>query len=88
STGEQQWGTTFDWDSPLGLADQLMLRGGHDAMSDHQHTSNNAMLNYSVPWGWWNFSYTYSQSEYRSQAQANGFNFKQTGDSENHQLRA
>jgi len=88
STGEQQWGTTFDWDSPLGLADQLMLRGGHDAMTDHQHTSNNAMLNYSVPWGWWNFSYTYSQSEYRSQAQANGFNFKQTGDSENHQLRA
>ena len=87
STGEKQWGTTFDWDSPLGLADQLMLRGGHDAMTDHQHTSNNAMLNYSVPWGWWNFNYTYSQSEYRSRAQANGFNFKQTGDSENHQLR-
>ncbi|ETD38656.1 ShlB family hemolysin secretion/activation protein [Pseudomonas chlororaphis subsp. aurantiaca PB-St2] len=88
STGEQQWGTTFDWDSPLGLADQLMLRGGHDAMSDHQHTSNNAMLSYNLPWGWWNFSYTYSQSEYRSQAQANGFNFKQSGDSQNHQLRA
>ncbi|BAV76196.1 hemolysin secretion/activation protein, ShlB family [Pseudomonas chlororaphis subsp. aurantiaca] len=88
STGEQQWGTTFDWDSPLGLADQLMLRGGHDAMSDHQHTSNNAMFSYNLPWGWWNFSYTYSQSEYRSQAQANGFSFKQTGDSQNHQLRA
>lgn len=87
STGEQQWGTTFDWDSPLGLADQLNLRGGHDAMSDHRHTSNNAMLNYNLPWGWWNFTYTYSQSEYRSQAQSNGFNFKQTGDSENHQLR-
>jgi hemolysin activation/secretion protein len=88
STGEQQWGTTFDWDSPLGLADQLSLRGGHDAMTDHQHTSNNAMLNYSLPWGWWTFSYTYSQSEYRSQIAANGYNFKQTGDSENHQLRA
>jgi len=88
STGEQQWGTTFDWDSPLGLADQLTLRGGHDAVSDHQHTSNNAMLNYSLPWGWWNFSYSYSQSEYRSLAQANGFNFKQTGDSQSHQLRA
>ncbi|RON50084.1 ShlB/FhaC/HecB family hemolysin secretion/activation protein [Pseudomonas frederiksbergensis] len=87
STGEQQWGTTFDWDSPLGLADQLNLRGGHDAMSDHQHTSHNALLNYNLPWGWWNFTYTYSQSEYRSQAQANGFNFKQTGDSQNHQLR-
>jgi hemolysin activation/secretion protein len=88
STGEQQWGTTFDWDSPLGLADQLNLRGGHDGMSDHQHTSSNALLNYSLPWGWWNFNYTYSQSDYRSLAQANGFNFKQTGDSENHQLRA
>ncbi|WP_085603010.1 MULTISPECIES: ShlB/FhaC/HecB family hemolysin secretion/activation protein [unclassified Pseudomonas] len=88
STGEQQWGTTFDWDSPLGLADQLSLRGGHDAMTDHQHTSNNAMLNYNLPWGWWNFSYTYSQSEYRSLIAASGFNFKQTGDSENHQLRA
>ncbi|PCR96277.1 ShlB family hemolysin secretion/activation protein [Pseudomonas fluorescens] len=88
STGEQQWGTTFDWDSPLGLADQLSLRGGHDAMSDHQHTSNNAMLNYNLPWGWWNFSYSYSQSEYRSQIAANGYNFKQTGDSENHQFRA
>jgi hemolysin activation/secretion protein len=88
STGEQQWGTTFDWDSPLGLADQLSLRGGHDAMTDHQHTSNNAMLNYSLPWGWWTFSYTYSQSEYRSQIAANLYNFKQTGDSENHQLRA
>ena len=88
STGEQQWGTTFDWDSPLGLADQLNLRGGHDAVSDHQHTSSNAMLNYNLPWGWWNFNYTYSQSDYRSLAQANGFNFKQTGDSKNHQLHA
>ena len=88
STGEQQWGTTFDWDSPLGLGDQLMLRGSHDAMSDHQHTSNNAMLYYNLPWGWWNFSYSFNQSEYRSQIAGNGYNFKQTGDSENHQLRA
>ncbi|MBV4476865.1 ShlB/FhaC/HecB family hemolysin secretion/activation protein [Pseudomonas botevensis] len=88
STGEQQWDTTLDWDSPLGLADQLSLRGGHDAVSDHQHTSDNATLNYNLPWGWWNFSYAYSQSNYRSQAQANGFNFKQTGDSQNHQFKA
>ncbi|WP_431082086.1 ShlB/FhaC/HecB family hemolysin secretion/activation protein [Pseudomonas thivervalensis] len=87
STGEQQWGSSFEWDSPLGLADQLMLRGGHDAMTDHQHTSRNAMLYYNLPWGWWNVSYSYSQSEYRSQIPANGFNFKQTGDSQNHQVR-
>ncbi|MCF5233886.1 MULTISPECIES: ShlB/FhaC/HecB family hemolysin secretion/activation protein [unclassified Pseudomonas] len=88
STGEQQWGTGFEWDSPLGLADQLVLRGGHDAISDHQKTSKNAMLYYNVPWGWWNFSYSYNQSDYRSVAQGDGFDFKQTGDSQNHQLRA
>ncbi|MBU6959777.1 ShlB/FhaC/HecB family hemolysin secretion/activation protein [Pseudomonas sp. CVAP len=88
STGEQQWGTSFGWDSPLGLADQLSLQGRHDAMSDHQHTSSSAMLNYTLPWGWWNFSYVYNHNEYRSQIAANGYNFKQTGDSENHQLHA
>ncbi|SEM58087.1 hemolysin activation/secretion protein [Pseudomonas sp. ok272] len=88
STGEQQWGTSLDWDSPLGLADQLSLRGGHDAVSDHQRTSSNAFMNYNLPWGWWNFNYSYSQSDYRSQAQANGYGFKQTGDSQTQQLRA
>lgn len=39
STGEQQWNVGLDWDSPLGLADQLSLRGGHDAVSDHQQAS-------------------------------------------------
>jgi hemolysin activation/secretion protein len=87
-TGEQQWNTGFEWDSPLGLADQLSLRGGHDAVSDHQHTSHNAGVSYSLPLGWWTFSYSYSQSDYRSQAMANGFNFKQTGDSQTHQARA
>ncbi|WP_339457434.1 ShlB/FhaC/HecB family hemolysin secretion/activation protein [Pseudomonas sp. EA_65y_Pfl1_P120] len=87
STGEQQWGASFDWDNPLGVADQLSLRGGHDAVSDHQKTSRNSMLNYNLPFGWWNLNYTYSETEYRSLAQASGFNFKQSGDSQNHQLR-
>ncbi|MBD9466225.1 ShlB/FhaC/HecB family hemolysin secretion/activation protein [Pseudomonas sp. Pdm06] len=87
STGEQQWGASLDWDSPLGLADQLALRGGHDAVSDHQKTSRNGMLYYNLPFGWWNLSYTYSESEYRALGQANGFNFKQSGDSQNHQVR-
>ncbi|WP_448653468.1 ShlB/FhaC/HecB family hemolysin secretion/activation protein [Pseudomonas fluorescens] len=88
STGEQQWGAGLEWDSPLGLADQLVLRGGHDAVSDHQKTSKNSMLYYNVPWGWWNFSYTYSESDYRTYGVTNGFKFKQNGDNENHQFRA
>lgn len=88
STGEQQWGAGLEWDSPLGLADQLILRGGHDAISDHQKTSKNSMLYYNVPWGWWNFSYTYSESDYRTPGDLDGYKYKQTGDSQNHQVRA
>lgn len=88
NTGEQQWNTGLEWDSPLGLADQLSLRGGHDAMTDHRHTSHNALLGYNLPLGWWNFSYSYSETDYRSQAQASGFNFNQSGDSQTHQVRA
>ncbi|NWD53859.1 ShlB/FhaC/HecB family hemolysin secretion/activation protein [Pseudomonas veronii] len=88
STGEQQWGAGLEWDSPLGLADQLVLRGGHDAVSDHQKTSKSSMLYYNVPWGWWNFSYTYNESDYRTFGVTNDYKFKQNGDNQNHQLRA
>ncbi len=89
STGEQQWNTGLEWDSPLGLADELMLRAGHDAVSDSAHGSHNEMLNYNLPWGWWTFNYSYSQSAYRSQVvPPNQQIFKQKGDSQTHQLRA
>ena len=88
SKGEQQWGAGLEWDSPLGLADQLVLRGGHDAISDHQKTSKNSMLYYNVPWGWWNFSYTYNDSDYRTYGFTDDYKYKQNGDSQNHQLRA
>ena len=88
STGEQQWGAGLEWDSPLGLADQLILRGGHDAVSDHQKTSKNSMFYYNVPWGWWNFSYLYSESDYRTFGVTDDFKYKQNGDNQTHQLRA
>lgn len=88
STGEQQWNVGLEWDNPLGLADQLMLRGGHDALSDHQKTSKSTLLYYNLPWGWWNFSYTYSQSDYRALGEVGSYHFKQSGDNQSHQLRA
>lgn len=88
STGEQMLNLGLEWDSPLGLADQLVLRGGHDVVSDHNQGSKNGALYYNLPWGWWNFSYSYSESDYRSQLFASGYPFKQTGDSQSHQLRA
>lgn len=87
STGEQQWGLNFDWDSPLGLADQLSLRATRDAVSDSYRHSHSQSLIYQVPYGWWNFSYSYSQSYYRTQSEGNGFIFDQDGDSKTHALR-
>jgi len=88
STGEQQWGAGLDWDSPLGLADQLSLRTGGDTVSDTWRHSTNQSLNYSLPYGWWTFNYNYSQNNYRSLAEAADFSFEQKGDSETQQLRA
>ncbi|MBB4820200.1 hemolysin activation/secretion protein [Pseudomonas alcaligenes] len=88
STGEQQWGGSLEWDSPLGLADQLSLRGGGDAVSDHWRHSANQGLSYSLPYGWWTFAYSYSQSYYRTRNEGLGFAFALDGESKSHQLRA
>ncbi|MDH4610371.1 ShlB/FhaC/HecB family hemolysin secretion/activation protein [Pseudomonas sp. BN102] len=88
STGEQQWGLSFDWDSPLGLADQLNIRGGGDAVSDRWRHSANQGFSYSLPYGWWSLGYSYSQSYYRTRNDSSGFAFALDGESKNHQLRA
>lgn len=88
STGEQQWGLGLDWDSPLGLADQLNLRGNHDAQSDSARGSDNATLNYNLPWGWWNFNYSYSQNHYQSVSRSAWGSFAYSGTSQSHQLQA
>lgn len=87
SSGEQQMGLGLDWDSPLGLADQFSLRANQDAVSDHWRHSDSQYLNYSVPWGWWTFTYSYNQSYYRTRDDSSGFTFKLDGDSQMHQLR-
>jgi len=89
STGEQQWGARLEWDSPLELADQLMLRGGGDTVSDHFKHSANQGVSYSIPYGWWTFNYGYSQSYYRTRNELpGGFIFELDGESKIHQLQA
>jgi hemolysin activation/secretion protein len=88
STGEQQWGMALAWDNPLGLADQFNLRANHDAQSDSARSADNALLNYNVPWGWWNFNYSYSRNHYRSTLQAEAQRFTYSGNSQSHQLQA
>ncbi|MDR1424869.1 MAG: ShlB/FhaC/HecB family hemolysin secretion/activation protein [Azoarcus sp.] len=90
STGRQQWRTSIYWDSPLGLADQLILIGGRDADTQKWRRSNNQSIHYGVPYGWWTFSYAYSRNYYQAENEAPGlgFSFKTDGTSNTHQLRA
>lgn len=88
STGEQQWGLNFVWDSPLGLADQLSLRGSGDTVSDQYKHSATHGLSYSLPYGWWTFNYFYNHSYYRTQTQAQGFSFVLDGVSTTQALSA
>lgn len=88
STGEQQWGLNFAWDSPLGLADQLTLRGSGDAVSDRYKHSATHGLSYSLPMGWWTLSYFYNHSYYRTKTQGSGFSFLLDGVSTTQALTA
>ncbi|MBY5930165.1 ShlB/FhaC/HecB family hemolysin secretion/activation protein [Halomonas sp. DP8Y7-3] len=87
-TGEQQWTLGGEWDSPLGLADQLSLQFGHDVTGASGIGSSNQYVAYRLPWGRWNFRYQYSRSDYRSIARADGFRFDLDGASERHSLSA
>lgn len=86
SSGEQQWALGAQWDSPLGLADQLVTQWGHDASGDGDIGSGSRYLSYSLPWGYWTLAYAYTQSDYHSLAEANGFTFTLDGESERHRL--
>lgn len=87
-TGEQQMGLGFDWDSPLGLADQFSLRTSQDAVTDHWRHSDSQSASYGLPWGWWTFAYHYSQSYYRMRHEGTGFPFVYDGGSRTQQWSA
>ncbi|WP_229803432.1 ShlB/FhaC/HecB family hemolysin secretion/activation protein [Litchfieldella qijiaojingensis] len=87
-TGEQQWSASVEWDSPLGLADQFVAQWGHDVTGQSDIGSSSRYFGYSLPYGDWTFSYSYTDSDYLTVAEANGFIFTLDGKSERHRLQA
>jgi hemolysin activation/secretion protein len=87
-TGEQQWRGGLEWDSPLGLADQFIAQWGHDVTDRPDIGSSSGHFAYSLPYGYWTFSYDYTDSDYHTLAEANGFLFTLEGKSERHRLQA
>jgi hemolysin activation/secretion protein len=67
TTGKLLGSSTLSWDSPLGLSDLAYISTSHDAGDRDAGPRGNASqtLHYSVPWGYWLWSLTVNQSEYR-----------------------
>jgi hemolysin activation/secretion protein len=67
STGQIQGNATLSWDDPLGLADLLYISQGQDlgGRAAGSRGSNNQLVHYSVPWGYWLLSVTASNNRYR-----------------------
>ena len=67
STGRLQGNASLSWDNPFGLAHLFYVASGKD-MGDRDRGprgTRNRIVHYSVPWGYWLLSTTWSSNEYR-----------------------
>lgn len=66
STGRYQASATLSWDNPLGLNDLFYISQGNDAQGGDPGPRGNQSntLHYSLPWGYWTFGVTSSESSY------------------------
>lgn len=65
-TGRFQASATFSWDNPLGLNDLFYISQGSDAQGGDPGPRGNQSntLHYSLPWGYWAFGLTMTDSSY------------------------
>lgn len=66
STGKLQGNLSASWDNPLGLTDLFYLSQGKD-LGDRDRgprSSRNRIVHYSLPWGYWLLSGTWSANDY------------------------
>ncbi len=66
STGRYQANGTLSWDNPLGLNDLFYISQGNDAQGGDPGSRGNQSntLHYSLPWGYWAYGLTVSESSY------------------------
>ena len=66
STGRYQASATLSWDNPLGLNDLFYISQGNDAQGGDPGPRGNQSntLHYSLPWGYWTFGLTATDSSY------------------------
>lgn len=66
STGDNRGTITFGLDNPFGINDYWFLSLSRNTNSGDTPLSQSSMLNFDIPYGYLNFTGSYSSSEYRS----------------------
>lgn len=67
STGDNRGTLTLGLDSPLGINDYWFASFSHNLDSEtNNHLSKSVLLNTNIPYGYWNFTGSYSKSNYES----------------------
>ena len=66
ATGKLQGNLTLSWDNPLGLSDLFYFTKGQDlgGKDNGPRGSQNQIIHYSVPWGYWLLGATSSENRY------------------------
>ena len=89
STGKYQGSVSLSLDNPLQHNDLFSYTYSHDLdKGDRERGTSNNNFYYSMPYGFWTFSFTTTTSEYHQTAQGLFSEFQMSGESDNHYLKA
>jgi hemolysin activation/secretion protein len=90
STGRYQASATLSWDNPLGLNDLFYISQGNDAQGGDPGPRGNQSntLHYSLPWGYWTFGLTASDSSYYQTVTGSTTGYVYSGASGSTELKA
>ena len=88
STGKYQLGGTITLDSPFYAYDAISLSINRDIAFANPFISRSSSLNYSIPWGYWLFSGSLYQSDYKQTIAGFSNNNVHSGESQGAELKA
>ncbi|MFJ5329903.1 ShlB/FhaC/HecB family hemolysin secretion/activation protein [Pectobacterium versatile] len=83
TTGRYQGGLTLYIDNPFALSDLFYISGNHDLESGSEKGSENYMLHYSVPFGYWMAGVTASGYDYNQNVAGAYEDYNYSGNSKN-----
>jgi len=86
STGVGQINGSLTGNNLLGLADQWSVSAARSSDFANDHDAQSVQADVNLPYGYWNFDYNYSYSDYLTTLESQGFDWRSRGDSQAHRF--